>query len=143
MPRNDSTVIIPHNMTVYINSEPGLTINIRSVKVYGTLQIGSPTNSSSTTFTFQYPTNMMIFSGGVLQDLTSTHQWFVSSNTIITIYNDGSFISSQPTKLISNFNNSTETFNSSISGPYTITINLQGKIQNYSCKRNLNVSSKY
>jgi hypothetical protein len=128
MPRNDSTVIIPHNMTVYINSEPGLTINIRSVKVYGT---------------FQYPTNMMIFSGGVLQDLTSTHQWFVSSNTIITIYNDGSFISSQPTKLISNFNNSTETFNSSISGPYTITIDLQGKIQNYSCKRNLNVSSKY
>jgi hypothetical protein len=143
LPRNGSTVIIPHNVTVYIRSPMGLTINILSMRVHGTLQIGSPINSSLTTFTFQYPTNVMIFSGGVLQDLTSTHRWFVSSNTIITIYNDGSFTSSQPTTLISNFNNSTETFNSSINGPYTITIDLQGKIQNYSCKRTLNVSSKF
>ncbi|CAF4203673.1 unnamed protein product [Rotaria magnacalcarata] len=136
------TVIIPHNVTVYISSQTGLTINILSMRVYGTLQIGSSINSSLTTFTFQYPVNMMIFKGGVLQDLTLHHRWSVSSNTIITIYYGGSFISSQPTTLISNTNNSTATFNSSISGPYTITVDLQGKIQNYSCKRNLSFSLK-
>ncbi|CAF3132793.1 unnamed protein product [Rotaria socialis] len=132
MPTNGSTVIIPHNVTVSISSQTGLTINIISMRVYGTLQIGSSINSSLTTFTFQYPVNIMIFKGGVLRDLTQNHRWFVLSNTIITIYNGGSFISSQPTTLISNTNNSTATFNSSISGPYTITVDLQGKIQKYS-----------
>jgi len=134
MPKNGSTVIIPSNVTVYIGSQSSLTINIQSIRVFGRLQIGSPINSSLTTFTFQYPINIMIFKGGMLQDLTSTHVWFVTTNTIITIYNGSSFNSSQNLKLVSNFNNSTETFNSSINGPYTITIDLQEKIQNYSCK---------
>lgn len=135
MPRNGSTVIIPCNVTVYIGNQSSLTINIQSIRVFGILQIGSPTNSSLTTFTFQYPTNIMIFKGGILQDLTTTHVWTVTTNTIITIYNGSSFNSLQNLKLNSNFNNSTETFNSSINGPYTITIDLQGKIQNYSCKK--------
>ncbi|CAF1206936.1 unnamed protein product, partial [Didymodactylos carnosus] len=131
VPEIGSTVIIPDGVTVYISDQPGLAINISSLRVYGRLQIGSSNNTSSTTFTFQYPINIMIFNKGVLQDLTSTHRWFVLSNTIITIYIGGSFISSQSTTLVYSHNNSTLTLNSIIYGSYTITIDLRGKIQTY------------
>ncbi len=128
------TVIVPYNVTVYIPSETGLIINIQSLRIYGTLQIGSGTNL---TFTFKYSTNIMIFSGGRLEDLSLSHQWFVSLNTIFTIYKNGSFISSERIQLISISTNTTEIFNSLINGPYTITIDLQGIIKNYSCKTNI------
>ena len=133
-PKDGSTVVIPNNVTVHITSEPHWIINIQSMRIYGKLQIGPFVSSPGATFAFQYPTNIMVFKGGVLQDLTSPHVWSVSTNTIITIYNGGSFIFSQPITLLANSNNSTRTFNSSIIGPYTIAIDLQGKIQSYSCK---------
>lgn len=139
VPGDGSTVIIPSNITLYISDQSSLMVNILSLRIYGKLQIGSPNNSPLTTFTFQYPINIMIFNGGILEDLTSTHLWFVSSNTIITIYNGSSFISSQSTTLIYSSNNSSTTLNSPIYGPYTITIDLQGIIQSYSCKKNFNV----
>ncbi|CAF4738192.1 unnamed protein product, partial [Rotaria sp. Silwood2] len=67
-----------------------------------------------------------------LEDLTSNHTWFILSNSIITIYRNASFYSSQSTKIISTSSNSTLILSSTIYGPYTLTVDLQGTIQNYS-----------
>ncbi|CAF4241286.1 unnamed protein product, partial [Rotaria sp. Silwood2] len=132
-PQNNSTVIIPSNITVYISNESYLNVNIQSFKIYGKLQIGSPNISFLTTsFKFSYSINIMIFNGGLLEDLTSNHTWFILSNSIITIYRNASFYSSQSTKIISTSTNSTLILSSTIYGPYTLTVDLQGTIQNYS-----------
>ena len=79
----------------------------------------------------------MVFNGGILEDLTSNHTWFVLPNTIITIYKNASFNSAQSTRIVSNSNNSYQSSSSIINGPFTITVDLQGIIQSYSCKLNL------
>ena len=137
-------VIIPKNVTVNITDESIGTINIQSLRVYGILEIGPLINSSSTAFLFEHPTNIMIFAGGILEDLTKNHLWSVSTNTIITIYNGGSFNFPQPITFISNLNNSkNETFNSSLNGPYTITVDLQGKLETYKCKKQKHIVLMY
>ena len=129
VPGNGSNVIIPKNVTVYISDQVDFMAQLLAVRVYGRFQIGS-----WATFTFSYPMNIMIFKGGILEDFTASHRWFVSSNSIITIYNGGSFISSQVTTIVSSLNNSTGVLNSTTYGPYTMTVDLQGAIQSYSCK---------
>ncbi|CAF1167277.1 unnamed protein product [Rotaria sordida] len=129
-PQDNSTVIIPANITVYISDESYLNMNIQSLRIYGKLQIGSPNISSLTSsFRFSYSINIMIFDGGLLEDLTSNHTWFILPNSIISIYRNASFYSLQSTKIISN--NSNQILNSTINGPYTLTVDLQGRIQNY------------
>ncbi len=100
-------MIIPSGITVYISDESYVNISIQSIKVYGKLQIGSPNVSSlKSSFKFSYPINLMIFNGGILEDLTSNHTWSVLPNTIITIYKNASFYSSQSTKIVCDLSNS-------------------------------------
>lgn len=136
IPGNGSTVIIPKNVTVNITNESFGMINIQSLRIYGKLEIGPLNNNASPAFVFEHPTNIMVFSGGILEDLTHSHVWSISTNTIITIYNSGSFNLTQPITFMPTMNNSkNETFSSSFNGPYTITIDLQGKIAKYQCKK--------
>ncbi|CAF4414581.1 unnamed protein product [Rotaria socialis] len=132
---NDSTVIIPSDISVYISNESHLNMSIQSLKIYGNLQIGSPYSSNSIkSFKFSYPINIMVFNGGLLEELTSNLTWFLLSNSIITIYPNTSFYSSQLTKIVSNSNDSNQILSNNIQSPFTVTVDRQGTIENYSCK---------
>ncbi|CAF3699073.1 unnamed protein product [Rotaria socialis] len=132
---NDSTVIIPSDISVYISNESHLNMSIQSLKIYGNLQIGSPYSSNSIkSFKFSYPINIMVFNGGLLEELTSNLSWFLLSNSIITIYPNTSFYSSQLTKIVSNSNDSNQILSNNIQSPFTVTVDRQGTIENYSCK---------
>ena len=118
---------------MYINDETNLNVNVQSIRIHGKLQIGS----SKISFRFSNRINLMVFDGGMLEVLTSNHTWFVLPNSIITIYKNALLNSAQSTKFVSNSNSSYQALSSTINGPFTITVDLQGVIQNYSGKLNL------
>ena len=74
----------------------------------------------------------MIFSGAILEDLTSTHLWSLSPNSILSLYPNASFRSTQPTRISSIRTGQNVILNATINGPFTLTVDLQGRIETYS-----------
>jgi hypothetical protein len=66
-----------------------LEIQLKTCDVFGSLVLGSGNPS----FTFNYPPNIIIHSGGVLQDLTSSKQIYIPPSSLVTLYPGGALSS--------------------------------------------------
>lgn len=126
--QTNTTVIIPRNIVVTLDGSNSLNVNLLSIQVHGQFRIGSPSIDS---FRFSFLANLMIFSGAILEDLTSTHLWSLSPNSILSLYPNASFRSTQPTRIISILTRQNTTLNATINGPFTLTIDLQGWVETY------------
>jgi hypothetical protein len=79
VPYGNATVIIPAGITVTIAGS-SLLILVSTFYVSGTLAVGQGASS----FTFTYPTTIIIQSGGTFLDLTSSKSITISEGSLIT-----------------------------------------------------------
>jgi hypothetical protein len=129
LPETNATMVIPKDIVVSLNDFTCLNVSLLSIQVHGHFRIGSLSVES---FRSRFLVNLMIFSGAILEDLTVNHSWSLSANSIISIYPNATFRSKQSTRIFSLATSQSTLLRSSINGPFTLTIDLQGRIETYS-----------
>jgi hypothetical protein len=85
VPFAQCSILISAGITVTI-ARPILTFPLKKFDIYGDLKCGGGHPS----FQFNYATNIVVHSGGVVEDLTSTKHFLLPGNSIITSYSGGS-----------------------------------------------------
>jgi hypothetical protein len=121
-------LIIPNNFNVTRRHNQS-SINGVNVYVYGSFEI-----SSWAGYFFLYPIHFFIFNGGIFQDSTK-NGFYLYINTSFNIYSGGLFITQNPSYIHSYIQKhmpiSQIVLNhSKLAGPYTITIDHHGTINN-------------
>ena len=134
VPTSGSCVIIPENITVYIDSST-LNIPIAQFQIGGTLQIGY---QSPGPFVFSYPLSIIIIPNGRLIDATTetTNGFSLTFNSAIFCYSAGQYIGKTTSALItahdSNGNivsvGSPVYLTGTVNGPWSLLVDITGLI---------------
>lgn len=127
VPYGRCSVVIPAGITVTLARS---ILEIRMIKcdIYGALALGS----GSSTFTFNYSPNIIVRSGGLIQDFTSNRRLRLPESSLITILSGGGF--SAAGTVIQKYSSGVEGDSitvSSASGPFTCGILSGGAIRSY------------
>lgn len=126
VPYGDASVVVSAGVTLTL-ARSELPVKVTKFDVFGSLALGS----GSATFKFLFATNLLIRSGGTLQDLTGEKRLLVPAGSLVTILPGGS-VSSSVTVL--------QTFSASgvgasvvlpSSGPFTGGVLASGEILSY------------
>ena len=123
LPGTNATVIIPRNVTVSLNDVSTFNVNLLSIQVSGYLKIGSPSIRIFGEFDDLFGRDSRRF------DFQSC--LISSPNSIISIYPNASFHSTQSTQIVSIVTRQNTALHLNINGPFTLTIDLQGRMETY------------
>ena len=121
--------------TVGISNQ--LTININSITVASGGKCALGTSDVNTGFTFTYSVGFVVQPGGLIQDLTPLHQIYCPHGSAFTFYSGQAFIGANTqiytyTTLPATASLGTSyIFGSSVSGPFTFGILLDGTTQQF------------
>ncbi|CAM4833497.1 unnamed protein product [Rotaria magnacalcarata] len=127
VPYGNCSVAITAGFTVTL-PRPAMEIRMRQCDVYGALALGS----GSSTFTFNFPSNIMVRSGGMIEDQTSNKNFLFPSNSIMTILSGGRFAAAGTILQTYNSNGpGTSVTLRSASGPFTCGMLPDGSVQSY------------
>jgi hypothetical protein len=88
VPFSGCSVVIPAGITVTL-ARSVLEFPVNTFDIYGSIAFGS----GSSSFTFNYPPSIIVHSGGIIQDLTSSRRFLIPSSSFLVIYNGGGFSS--------------------------------------------------
>lgn len=133
IPSGACYIIIPAGITVTFTGTK-LNIYVITLTIDGTFQVVS---TGGIGFTFGYSINILVRSGGVFADQTDTHIIFCRRDSVLTFLPGASFIGSntQITAYTIFFlfpvNGLSYTLGSSIAGPFTLGILLDGTLKNF------------
>lgn len=84
VPYGEFSVVIPLGITVTL-ARSVFELKLKTCDIFGSLVLGS--NSSS--FTFNYPPNIIVHSDGILQDMTTNKRLIVPVLSLITLHPGG------------------------------------------------------
>jgi hypothetical protein len=133
VPFGTCSIVIPANIIITFTGET-FAINIQTLTIAGTFSIVS---SASSGFTFNSVINIIVQNGATFRDQTSGHQFYFRTGSLCTFYPGASFIGTNTqvftyTSLPATGSlGASYTFGSSISGPFTFGILLDGSIQTF------------
>ena len=134
VPSGNCSVIIPANLIVDFTGGV-LSVSIRTLTIDGTFTVIS---TGGVGFGFTFSINIIVRGGGTFQDQTDNNQLCFQSDSIFTILPSGSFIGSNTQVFTCPGSPPTVgvgvsvTVGSSISGPYTLGVLLDGSIRSFS-----------
>jgi len=133
VPYGRISIVISAGITVTI-SNAAMSLAVARWDLFGSLAVGSSANAS---FVFEQSTNLVVHSGGSLQDRTSAKSIFCRTGTQLTFHPGGSFTGSNTvirtfTALPALANVGVNfTLGSSISGPFTCGIISSTQVQSF------------